>query len=175
MEIPRSENPLLDATGKNGHIGQNDDDVWFLAGTLNTDRVTRFLKIPSHVKAYFFPAITFELSTLEVEVKDLQELVPVVRNAVDGVVHKEVYVDGNYPPVFRAGSDIINFTAPRDNILRDVYGEVVKAEQAQAISDGYWVLVKKLGTGRQVIRIAGELIYGEYLYKTNVTYELEVA
>ena len=58
MSIPKDINPALDETGRFSTQFQNDENVWFLAGTFG-GTVTRNLVVP-YGKAILFPIINYE-------------------------------------------------------------------------------------------------------------------
>lgn len=174
VRLPRQQSPLLDSTGVNATQAQ-DGDVWFLAGTLNPDRVIRSLTIPAEVKALFFPVITFMLSTLELPDAEANELRPIVNNAVGGVDRKEAYLDGNFPNVVPVESrDVFDINTPDNSILSDLYGNAIGENSGKAFADGYWVFMNILGAGSHVVRFSGNLHYGEYEYSTDTTYNLTI-
>src|SRR6267378_5783893 len=55
LSIPTSVNPLLDATGGKGVVGQRGS-VWFLAGVFGGGTATRDCQVPDE-KRLFFPVI----------------------------------------------------------------------------------------------------------------------
>jgi hypothetical protein len=171
---PRQKSPLLDSTGVNSTQAQ-DGVVWFLAGTLNPDRVTRTLTIPPDVNALFFPVITFMLSTLELPDAEPDELKPIVNNAVGGVDRKQAYLDGNFPNVVPVESpDVFDIDTPDNSILSDLYGNAIGEKSGKAFADGYWVFMNLLEAGNHVVRFSGSLHYGEYEYSTDTTYNLTI-
>jgi hypothetical protein len=174
VRLPRQISPLLDSTGVNATQAQNGV-VWFLAGTLNPDEVTRRLTIPPEVKALFFPVISFMLSTLELPDAEPNELKPIVNNAVGGVDRKQAYLDGNFPNVVAVESaDVFDINTPNNSILSDLYGNTIGEDSGKAFADGFWVFMNILEAGDHVVRFSGSLHYGEYEYTTDTTYNLTI-
>jgi len=175
LSIPESVNPLLDATGKNCHQGQNGP-VWFLGGTLKTDKVVRRCRISAE-KALFFPVINEEISEGEaLYIKDVYELVPIVKDDMDRVICKQAYVDGFYLKGLdeqRVASQIFQVNLPADNVYRDIYH--LQAGETNVASDGYWILLKPLPPGEHVLRFSGYFIGRDgYCFSTEVTYLLTI-
>jgi hypothetical protein len=174
LGIPWEKSPLIDETGDHGIEGQQGE-VWFLAGTLypTSDSAQRSIQIPASVKAFFFPVVAFELSDLEVSDAESNELVPIARNAIDGVVHKEVFLDGRPIQSFRVSSpQIFSFQAPANSIVKDQYGLIAQNKKGEGVADGFYVYLTKPIPGRHVIQFSGKFLYDEYTYSTSVRYHL---
>jgi hypothetical protein len=156
LTIPIRCNPAADTTGKNCAINQSGP-VWFLAGTFGGS-VKRKCSLPAG-KAILFPVVLKECSfTEDLDLATESELRARTKEAIDNVSIMEVSVDGlNIPNLkqYRAQSPLFSFTFPSNN----VYG--VKAGPTQAVSDGFWILLKPLPAGHHEIHFAAEVSLSE--------------
>ena len=171
------EEPSIDETGDNGSEGQQGE-VWFLAGTCNptSGSAQRSIQIPASVKAFFFPVVAFELSDFEVSDAESNELVHIARNAIDGVVHKEVFLDGRPIQSFRVSSpQVFSFQTPANGIVKDQYGLIAQNKKGEGVADdGFYVYLTKPIPGRHVMQFSGKFLYDEYMYSTSVKYHLTI-
>ena len=154
MSIPKKDNPILDNSGKNCQINQNGS-VWFLAGTFGTF-AKRSCTIPSSV-ALFFPIIEKECSFAEEgeQIRTEAGLVYRARYLMDLVAHMELCIDDctvDSLRRFRAASRVFNLIFP----LQNVYG--VPNGQTRSVTDGYWIMLRGLESGKHLIRFCAEAI-----------------
>lgn len=170
LSTPKSINPVLDDTGKNAYVNQNES-VWFLAGTFGENKVPRRVcTIPSG-KPVLFPVINYEMNPLEKpELKNEEELVRHVREDIDDIVIKDALADGNKVPIYRVRSDPILFplTINNDNSLGIAGGTT------QATSDGYWVFLKPLPSGNHNVYFHGSCGAGISTRNIAAEYQLTV-
>ncbi len=165
FSISTQDNPAVDNSGKNCNQSQNGP-VWFLAGTVVTSRIVRACTIPVG-KALFFPIINSERCTAEFHDATDSRLLKLVTNDVDQVTGLGLKVDGveiqdfaryrvQTPPFHLIISDK-NFLEHRPGIAR-------------MVSDGFWVLLKPMTTGKHTIQFTGI----DPNLQLDVTYDLTV-
>lgn len=152
--IPLDKSPFDDPTGHRCGTSQNDSNVWFLAGTLGGDAV-RTCEIPAG-KAVMFTVINVQcnffvdkVSKNEADLrkcaKDDQDTVNVLNATVDGKVVENI-------DQFRTQSPLFNLTFPPNNVAGVAPGTT------QAISDGWFIILKPLPSGQHQIRSYGASI-----------------
>ncbi len=61
MSISKDKNPIVDTTGENAAISNDDPDVFFLAGTLGGAGIERTCEV-SENKSILFPVINYEVN-----------------------------------------------------------------------------------------------------------------
>jgi hypothetical protein len=173
LSIPQDKNPTNDGTGKNCGEGQSGE-VWFLAGTSGGSAV-RECTIP-YGKAIFFPILNSECSysefpeyTTEAELrscsKSLFDLINNLQLTVNGIRVQNL-------EKYRVESPLFNVTFPTSNI----YG--VTPGPSQAVSDGFWIMLKPLPVGRHQISFGGAGVDFTSTttenFGTDVTYRLNI-
>lgn len=172
LSIPKKMNPALDETGKYCAINQNDENVWFLAGTFgNVIPVKRICKIPAG-RAIFFPILEKEDSfTEDQDLTTEQELIKRVTDATNLVIQMEANIDGrrlNQLENYRARSEVFDLTFPKDNVYD------VRPGLTRSVCDGYWLFIKPLELGKHFLFFRGETSLKEsYILtrmKTNEVY-----
>jgi len=153
VNISEPNSPVNDPTGKNCAVHQRGP-VWFLAGTAGSSspRCT----VPAD-KAILFPVINGECSSVEGNGTTDAELRACAQGQMDLVTALGASVDG--VPVdlgpngsrFRFQSPLFQITWARDN------GFNVPAGTGVSVADGFWVLLKPLGTGQHEIDFHGAI------------------
>jgi hypothetical protein len=172
LSIPVSTNPIIDADGSYGALGQSGK-VWYLAGNFG-GTTTRSLTVPSGT-ALFFPLVNvFWVNTPELgdpawsptwEAQVRQLLAPVI----DGAHSLSLEVDGVPSATvnnLRAASDVAICVLPAENIV----GPLVNPGPHECVGDGYWALLEPLKVGQHTIRFTG----GFTGFSLDVTYHLTV-
>lgn len=153
VSIPAKDNPAADETGEKCGIGQNNTNVWFLAGT-GGGKVSRVCTIPAG-KAILIPIINVECDYLsDKSLKSESDLRQCAKSDQDKATNLKVSIDGfNIPDLnkFRVQSTLFNFTLPKDNTAG--YPEGV----TQAVSDGYWIVLNPLPPGKHEIHFSGSI------------------
>ncbi len=173
FSIPKTSNPLLDATGANCMVGQRGP-VWFLAGSLDSGIIRRTCSVPEGV-TLFFPVINyFNLNTPGVcpsttpnqTVAQLRAVAAASMNAVTGLSAK---VD-NKPvkQIRRVRSEPFSGTFPADNIFLAFCDGVFPAgTYSPGVDDGYYVKVQGLERGVHTLTFSatngGFVIDAEYI------------
>jgi hypothetical protein len=153
MSIPIKDNPVVDENGEKCAIGQKDANVWFLAGT-GGGEVTRSCNIPAE-KAIFFPLLNVECDYFSPDLTTEADLRKCAKADQDKATNLQASVDGVAIPdvkIYRAQSPLFNVTIPKDNTMGYPPGIT------QAISDGFWILLKPLPAGKHTIEFSGSLV-----------------
>jgi hypothetical protein len=154
LAIPTKDNPVVDESGEKCAVGQNNPDVWFLAGT-GGGEVARTCTIPSG-KAIFFPVLNVECDYLsDLAHKTEADLRKCAKDDQDKATNLQATIDGVTIPdlnMYRVQSPLFNLTIPKDNAMG------IPPGFTQAISDGFWVLLKPLPVGKHEIHFSGSLV-----------------
>lgn len=171
LSLPADQNPFFDenngcANGANGQGGP----VWFLTGVFNeSGTAVRDCAVPEG-KAFFFPLINTECSTLEAEPfygSNAEEL----RTCARQFKFKDVFVeiDGvSFPNAnsYHVVSPMFEFTLPANDVLG------LGPATGQSVSYGYYALVAPLSAGQHVIRFGGTS--KDFDFSLDITYHLTV-
>lgn len=186
LSIPKIDNPAADLTGKNSAQDQNGP-VWFLAGTYGGS-VTRHCTIPIK-KAIFFPVVAKECSFAEdYDLKTEIGLHNRVKEVMDRVTNMQLIVDGvkfDNLKKYRAHSRVFDLVFPPNNVYD------VSAGPTKSVTDGYWIFLRPLRTGKHEIYFSAEVSFPTgsriaalarrynkikgTVFKTEVLYEITVA
>jgi hypothetical protein len=152
--IPAKDNPVADENGEKCAVGQNDPNVWFIAGT-GGGEATRACTIPAG-KAILVSIINVVCSyATDPGLKSESELRSCAKADQDKATNLQASVDGVAIPnlkMYRVQSPLFNMTLPNDNVLASPPGTT------QAVSDGYWILLKPLQLGNHEIHFSGSLV-----------------
>ena len=175
LSIPTGTNPVLDTTGANCGVGQSSGPVFFLVGAATTDPVTRTCTVPAG-KALFFPIINAECSTVEPDPfhgDDGQELRTCAGGAMDGVDITTLKVTVDKKKLsglksFRVQSPLFDFVMPSSDNFLGLDGVTA----GSSVSDGYWIMLKPLSSGKHQIHFEAAI---PNVFSLNVTYNLTVA
>jgi hypothetical protein len=152
MSTPTKDNPVTDETGEKCAVSQTDPNVWFLAGTGGGEAI-RSCTIPAG-KAILIPVLNVECDFLSPDLKTESYVRNCAKADQDKATNLQATVDGVAIPdlkTHRVQSPIFNVTIPKDNVLGTAAGAT------QAVSDGYWVLLKPLPVGKYQINFSGSL------------------
>lgn len=174
LSIPEEHNLSIDKTGENCHVGQDNPNVWFLSGTSGGFAERKctipagkaILISPIEVECSYaeFPALKTE-SELRQCAKEDQDNVRNVRLAVD-----EVLLDDWRE--YRTSSPLFNITLPENNILG------LRPQKTQAVSDGYFIMLKPLPVGEHIVDSSGSLVdvttTGTLNFASEVRYHITV-
>jgi hypothetical protein len=159
LSISKQNNPALDVTGEYCSVNQNNENVWFLAGTFgNITPVIRKCTVPAG-KAILFPILEKEDSLIEdLDLKTEEELKWRSREATNRLVLMEATIDGekvNRIENYRVQSEVFDLTFPDDNVYN------VKPGLTRSVCDGYWLFIKPLRPGKHHIYFKGETSLNE--------------
>jgi len=143
LQIPSSDNPSIDSSGKNANNLQPYEDVIFLCQTIESRSPfpSRSVSI-SHEKSIFMPVLNW-LSVEGLDGNDNSELVSVAKKKID-VVKEMKFTINNMTLTkeiwdFRVASRPFEIVFPPDNVLGIAPGK------KKCASDGYWLFVKPMG------------------------------
>lgn len=172
ISISKTNNPGNDLTGEYCGQGQQGP-VWFIVGTFeNFQTAERKCTLPKE-KAILIPVINSEKSYAEFpELKDENAVRSRAKDAIDRVTKKIIIIDGKEIKNlqdYRVQSPLFNVVFPEDNI----YG--VKAGITQAVSDGYWILLRpSKEPSMHVLEFGGEArcLKDGLEFATNVKYHI---
>jgi pterin-4a-carbinolamine dehydratase len=150
--IPINENPAYDDYGVNCNNSQFGP-VWFFSGTFNHS-ANRSCLIPDNV-GILFPILNSECSYIEYPlIKNEDGLINCAKSIQNHVDFLNATLD-DQPLLkldeYRIQSPLFNFSLPSNNILNLTGGET----SSSAISDGNWVFLKPLTTGKHTITFEG--------------------
>jgi hypothetical protein len=173
VSIPKDINPGADMTGKNCALKQSGP-VWFLAGTFGGP-ATRTCTIQAG-NAILLPLLNSQCNYLaKPNLKTESQLLACAKSLNEGVSGLDATIDGtkiqglqNY----RVHSPLFNITYQANNIDGAPIGKT------QAVSDGYWVMLKPLPVGDHTIHMLGSVV--NYVqgtlnnFATEVTYHIKV-
>jgi hypothetical protein len=151
--IPTKDNPTVDETGAKCAVGQNNSNVWFLAG-VGGGEVTRACSIPAG-KAIFFPVLNVECDYLSPDIKTESDLRKCAKDDQDKATNLQATVDGVAIPdlkKYRVQSPLFNMTLPEDNVMG------YRPGTTQAVSDGFWIFLKPLPAGKHELHFTGSLV-----------------
>jgi hypothetical protein len=156
LSVQKDRNPIVDTSGANASISNNDPNVFFLAGTLGGAEVERMCEVPPN-RSILFPVINYEVNlTDDPEFSNDSELVAGVKQDIDDILYLETSVDGNEVKIFRISSDPPIFDL-EDN-FESTSGR--ESNSKRASSDGYWVFLKPLRKGEHELFFAGSCSAG---------------
>jgi hypothetical protein len=166
LSIAKTENPLVDYTGRNCANNQSGP-VWFLAGTLKGP-AERSCIIPAD-KAILFPVINVEASVAEGDGTTDEELAARAKFEMDQITDMRAMISGtnvNELKQYRIQSPSFNVTLPTDNVL------ALPAQMTKMISEGYWLFLKPLEPGKYDLNSFGSCLAGRI--KIGVSYHLTI-
>ncbi len=168
ISIPLTNNPARDLTGESSDQNQNDENVWFLAGTVKPFFLAnRTCQIPVG-KAVLFPIVSTVISYAEdPSLKTESDLISFAGKDIAQASHLEVEIDGiklEHLEDYRVNAGPFDLTYPSNNIFE------VSPGLSTAASDGFWVFLKPLVPGLHKIHLNGV----EPNFSTEVWYLISV-
>jgi hypothetical protein len=172
LSQPAATNPLLDETG--AQCGnEQEGKVWFLAGAITGDPVTRTCTVPSG-KALLFPVIN-AFYCAEPDDPPEERTVAFAREQVayvEAATDLAATIDGRAVrklPAYFEESAVFSVVLPEDNIFGDPDLGGVRLEPC--VDAGYYLVVRPLRPGEHTIHFAGTT--GDF--SVDVTYHLTVS
>lgn len=168
LSIPKERNPTLDKIGNHVNERQCDSRVMFLSGTFGGP-VTRRCRVSSE-KSILMPIINYECSFAdEPSIKSATGLKFKCKSEIDDIKNLSFRIDQlclyDLRP-YRILTPLFDVRLGENNILE------VKQQNTQMISDGYWIFLKPLTTGRHQLTSFGSCQSGKITI--GVTYDLYV-
>lgn len=170
--MPASQSPLQDTTGEKCAVGQRGD-VWFLAGTYGSGKVSRYCEIAKE-KYIFFPVINMVYWPPDGETGECQDMQRGAALNNDELLQIVVELDGQ--PISNARSHREKTDACFDFYAR-VPRELNPPKAYPAASDGYWIMLKPLPVGQHILRYTASYnrpqgAYGDMVQ--NIEYRIKV-
>ena len=167
---PKGSNPLVDDNrGSLCKNGQDNENVWYLAGTLiNNSEVVRYCTVPLG-KAILFPISVAECSASKSNwwnnlFSNITEQLWKVCNA-KMIKQNVTYDDQTMNPVFVKSSKIFKLVLPPNNV------KDVEPGEKEAVNKGYWLMIEPPTTGKHNIT---SFAVDSHNFRSNVTYYLTV-
>lgn len=170
--MPESQSPLRDLTGDKCAVGQRGN-VWFLAGTYGSGKLTRQCEIPAG-KYIFFPVINMAYWPPAGETGVCADMQRGAALNNDQLLQITVEIDG------QAISDAQSHRE-KTNACFDFYARVPREwnppKAYPAASDGYWIMLKPLPPGEHTIRYTASYnrpdgAYGDMVQ--NIEYRIKI-
>jgi hypothetical protein len=167
LSIPKPINPALDTTGANCFYNQNNQNVWYLAGSFyNEKTIVRKCKIPKD-RSIFFAILDKEDSFAEdLDLSTKEQLKDRAKRSMDKVIHleasvNEIQLKNVYD--YRIQSIYFDLIFPTDPVYD------VKPGITCSVVDGYFVFLKPLPPGNHKIHFAGDLLISDDKVKDQLT------
>ena len=178
LEAPTPTNPFVDTTGANCATGQPKAFLWYLAGTLGGDPVSRDCVVPPG-RALFFPMVNLAYFAFTSDAPETRT-VDYVRSQVaceTGSVGA-VTIDGRpLPPrlAVHERSAIFDVQLPPDNVFGAGPDVIPGLLLSPSADQGTYVLLPPLRRGQHTITIHGQVSATCGAYRPiDVTYHLTV-
>jgi hypothetical protein len=146
LSIPLDESPVKDTTGVKCAVGQGGN-VWFLAGTYESTPIRRRCTIP-HGKYIFFPVINMVYWPSGERAVSCDAVKQSAALNNDNLALIEIEVDGTRVPTPR---DHREASAVCFDVFARIPKDVTRPPGYPAASDGYWIMLKPLPTGKHRI------------------------
>jgi len=155
LAMPTDKNPAVDNTGKNSSLNQENEYVWFLAGTFgNNITVTRKCVIPES-KAILFPIAYKEDSYAEdPDIMNEDELSRRAIASMDKLINLQLIVDGKRLlnlKDYRVHSEFCDIIFPENNVYD------VSPGRTRSVCDGYWAFLKPLSVGMHKLSFSASI------------------
>jgi hypothetical protein len=176
LQIPASNNPILDTTGAKCAINQNNNiPFWFLVGDFG-GTVTRTCTIPKD-RFIFFPVLNALVTDIPSPPGNIQQEQAIAKQIADATIVSSLRasVDNKQlstSDIHRAQSVPFSFIAPQNEILGDPQGF------GTGVTDGYWVILNPLSVGQHTIHFSGQAraipALGFPPFSLDVTYHISV-
>lgn len=159
FSIEKKKNPCTDKTGKFSSEKQEDNNVWFLAGTFgNISIIKRNVRIPVG-RSILFPILVKEDSLAEDnDLTNESELIKRCRDASDKVLRMEARIDGESIPSlesYRVQTKVFDVVFPKNNVYDLPPGPT------RSVCDGFWIFLRPLEPGKHTIYFKGETSLNE--------------
>jgi hypothetical protein len=177
--MPDVGNPIADPTGAQCAVGQWGP-VFFLAGTTGGPPAVRSCAVPPG-KGLLIPIVNFAGAVLE-DGATPEEVASTAAGAADliDVSTLSVAIDGvtvQNLGRFRFRSPVFSFTGSSPNLYSlggcaNLTPHCYEGFRAQAVADGYWIMLMPLRPGRHTIHFHGEV--PDWGFVQDVTYHLNV-
>jgi hypothetical protein len=170
LSIPRIENPLYDSTGEMATNNQHGK-IWFLAGTTehiegSAGRQCTIPK-PSAILVPLFNVIVVMDENINTNLK-LQKIANKTISSISDLTTRVDNIQLADLKPFRIQSMPFNVLVKENNFLSLSEG------MHTAISDGYWMMLSEINTGKHIVRFAGRSNLRGHEFAQDVTYHINV-
>lgn len=167
---PKGNNPVVDDhRGNLCKIGQDNENVWYLAGSfVNNSNVIRSCTVP------LGKAILFPISVAECSVSKSNWWNNLFSNVTEKLwktcdakmVKMNSIVDGQIAnPLYIKSSEVFNLVFPQNNVKN------VEPGEKEAVNKGYWLMIRPLPLGMHNIT---SYAVDSHNFRSNITYYLIV-
>jgi hypothetical protein len=142
LSIPKFESPVIDLTGINAELNQNDPCVFFLCQTFESSDIVpiRNITIPRG-RSLFMPLINW-ISTVPDDGRTDEDLVTKANKKMSAIQDVQVIINGKEINLSDTGYRVIagpfEVTLPDANILN------LDPGPTRVYSDGYWIFSEPL-------------------------------
>ncbi len=176
--LPEVGNPIADTSGVNCGLGQWGP-VFFLAGTQGGAPVARSCTIPAG-KGILIPLVAFAGSVPD-DAATIEEVAVMTKDAVDLTTLDTLAltIDGEaikHLERYRVKTPFFSYTGAAPGIVWNgcsyLYPHCYEGFHAQAVGDGYWVLLNPLHPGTHNVYFHADI--PDWGMTIDVTYELTV-
>ncbi len=176
LEIPTSQNPLLDETGAFAGVNQpyKGSKVFFLVGVSGSGSVERSITVPEGTD-FFFPLVNVFLidsrgrGTNPAENPTVPQLYEIVEAQIDSA--HDLYATLDDVSILdlaeRVESPPFALKLPKDNIF-----DAPPGQYAPGVSDGYWLHLPALPPGEYDLSFGG--VIDAFEATVDVTYHITV-
>jgi hypothetical protein len=178
LEAPTPDNPLLDTTGADCAVDQPSALLWYLAGTVGSEPVSRTCVVPRG-RALFFPVVNLFYGAFLNDPPETRttKFVRAQVACVEGSTGT-VTVDGRTLParlLVNEKSRIFSVQLPDDNIFGLTPEIATDLLLSPSADQGTYVLLPPLRLGQHIIRIQSTLSPAcGFVQRTDVTYTLTI-
>lgn len=144
LSIPKFESPVIDLTGINAKLNQNDSCVFFLCQTFECSDIVpiRNITIPRG-RSVFMPLINW-ISTIPDDGMTDEDLVIKANKKMDAIQNIKVIINGN--EINLKDTDLRVIAGPFEVTLPDANILNLDAGRTRVYSDGYWMLSRPLNS-----------------------------
>lgn len=176
MQFDCANIPTNDQTGANSNVGQTGP-VYFLVGT-SGGSANRTVVIPKS-KGILFPIITYlndypcpDANFKPEQDQTLEEFLKEGAKAtIDMAGNLKVDLDGKTiinVSSYRVPTNMFSFTGNAD--LASCVDPCITGLKQEAVSDGYWIILKPLSKGKHILHFHGEI--SNYGFEVDVIYTI---
>ncbi len=155
LETPASLTPLLDPTGERCAEGQRGH-VWFLAGSLGGDPVSRECTVPTGT-ALFFPLINLAYFAFLNDPPEsrTEEFIRGQVACISDATFPQVDIDGvpvAQPEKYLVRSTIFTIVLPEDNVFGATEADIPELTLSPVADEGFYLFISPRTPGEHTIR-----------------------
>ncbi len=148
--MPGYQSPARDMTGEHCDVNQSGN-IWFLAGSYSQNKITRKCSVTAD-KYIAFPIINWLSYPGKNKQADCETIKNNVKKIVDQIGHVFFVIDGEPVENLKSHREPANecFALYPDSGFNEFIGRTTPAA-----SDGYWIVLKPLPTGKHSLHFGG--------------------